>query len=73
LDSFGAHDHDAIGYHYHAHTVSSYVSTDAKGATTTKDMYPLMKGAYIGSTNSIPFFRTGDSFTTNKYLGGTVK
>jgi hypothetical protein len=35
-------------------------------------MYPLMKGAYIGSTNSIPFFRTGDSFTTNKYLGGTV-
>jgi len=73
LDSFGAHNHDSIGYHYHAHTVSSYVSTDAKGATTTKDMYPLMKGAYIGSTNSIPFFRTGDSFTTNKYLGGTVK
>jgi hypothetical protein len=73
LDSFGAHNHDSIGYHYHAHTVSSYVSKDAKGATTTKDMYPLMKGAYIGSTNSIPFFRTGDSFTTNKYLGGTVK
>jgi hypothetical protein len=73
LDSFGAHDHDAIGYHYHAHTVSSHVSTDAKGTTSTKDMYPLMKGAYIGSTNKIPFFRTGDSFTTNKYLGGTVK
>ncbi len=73
LDSFGAHDHNAIGYHYHAHTVSSHVSTDAKGVTTTQDMYPLMKGAYIGSTNSIPFFRTGDSFTTNKYLGGTVK
>ena len=73
LDSFGAHNHDSIGYHYHAHTVSNYVSTDAKGSITTKDMYPLMKGAYIGSTNSIPFFRTGDSFTTNKYLGGTVK
>lgn len=70
LDSFGAHNHDSIGYHYHAHTVSNYVSTDAKGSITTKDMYPLMKGAYIGSTNSIPFFRTGDSFTTNKYLGG---
>ena len=73
LDDFGAHNHDAIGYHYHAHTVSNHVSTDAMGATSTADMYPLMKGAYIGSTNNIPFFRTGDSFTTNKYLGGTVK
>jgi hypothetical protein len=73
LDSFGGHNHDSIGYHYHAHTVSSHTSTDAKGTTTTKDMYPLMKGAYIGSTNNIPFFRTGDSFTTNKYMGGTVK
>jgi hypothetical protein len=32
-----------------------------------------MKGAYIGSTNSIPFFRTSSGFNTNKYLGGTVK
>jgi len=53
--------------------VSNYESTAANGATTTKDMYPLMKGAYIGSTNSIPFFRTGDSYITNKYLGGTVQ
>jgi hypothetical protein len=72
-DSFGAHDHDSIGYHYHAHTVSSYTSVDQRGDSSTKDMYPLMKGAYIGSTNSIPFFRTGDSFNTNKYLGGTVQ
>jgi hypothetical protein len=72
LDTFGAHNHDSIGYHYHAHTVTSYTSKDASGTSTTKDMYPLMKGAYIGITNSIPFFRTGDSFTTNKYLGGTV-
>jgi hypothetical protein len=70
LDSFGGHNHDAMGYHYHAHTVSGHISTDAKGVTATKDMYPLMKGAYIGNTNSIPFFRTGDSYTTNKYLGG---
>ena len=71
--SFGAHDHDSIGYHYHAHTVTNYTSVDQQGNSTTSDMYPLMKGAYVGSTNSIPFFRTGDSFTTNKYLGGTVK
>ena len=72
LDSFGAHNHDSIGYHYHAHTVTSHSSTSAQGSTTVKDMYPLMKGAYVGSTNTIPFFRTGDSYTTNKYLGGTV-
>jgi hypothetical protein len=71
--SFGAHDHDSIGYHYHAHTVTNYTSVDQQGNSSTNDMYPLMKGAYVGSTNSIPFFRTGDSFTTNKYLGGTVK
>ena len=51
LDDFGAHNHDAIGYHYHAHTVSNHVSTDAMGATSTADMYPLMKGAYVGTTN----------------------
>ncbi len=73
LEPFGGHNHDSIGYHYHAHTVASHSSTDQRGDITIKDMYPLMKGAYIGSTNSIPFFRTGDSFTTNKYMGGTVK
>jgi hypothetical protein len=72
LDDFGAHNHDSIGYHYHAHTVTSHSSTSVQGYTTVKDMYPLMKGAYIGVTSGIPFFRTGDSFTTNKYLGGTV-
>lgn len=73
LDGFGAHDHDGIGYHYHAHTVFSYASLDKTGVTTTKDLHALMKGAYIGSTNSIPFFRTNSGFSNNKYLGGTVK
>ena len=36
-------------------------------------MHVLMKGAYIGSTNSVPFFRTNSSVNDNKYLGGTVK
>ena len=73
LDAFGAHDHNTMGYHYHAHTVSNYASVDKTGVTTTKDLYPLMKGAYIGSTNGIPFFRANSSFSDNKYLGGTVK
>ena len=73
LNDFGAHNHDAVGYHYHAHTVSNYTSVDQKGASTTKDMHVLMKGAYIGAISSIPYFRTSSSFKTNKYLGGTVQ
>lgn len=72
LDGFGAHDHDGIGYHYHAHTVPDYqpdASADSKDKST---MHVLMKGAYIGKTESIPFFRQNSSFNNNKYLGGTV-
>ena len=72
LDAFGGHNHDSIGYHYHAHTVANYAAVDQKGVTMTSDLHVLMKGAYIGSTNSIPFFRTNSSFNNNKYMGGTV-
>lgn len=70
LDDFGAHDHDGIGYHYHAHTVTNHKSDLS---TFTSDVHVLMKGAYIGKTNSIPYFRQNSSFNTNKYLGGTVQ
>jgi hypothetical protein len=69
LDAFGAHDHDAIGYHYHAHTVRDHKPEKLNYTTT---LTVLMKGAYIGKTNAIPFFRTSSSFRTNKYMGGTV-
>ena len=70
LDSFGGHDHDNIGYHYHAHQV---INHKAELLTYTTTMDVLMKGAYIGKTNSIPFFRTNSNFNNNKYMGGTVK
>ena len=70
LDAFGAHNHDSIGYHYHAHTVSNY-KPELLSYTTT--MHVLMKGAYIGKVTSIPFFRQNSAFNNNKYLGGTVK
>jgi hypothetical protein len=70
LDSFGAHDHDGIGYHYHAHNV---VNHKAELVTFTTTLNVLMKGAYIGKTNDIPFFRSSSNFSTNKYMGGTVK
>lgn len=70
LDAFGAHNHDSIGYHYHAHTVSNY-KAELLNYTTT--MHVLMKGAYIGKATSIPFFRQNSAFNDNKYLGGTVR
>ncbi len=81
LDKFGAHDHDGIGYHYHAHVVSNFTYQDPKlttGAMTsgctptpcTTTIYPLMKGAYVGKTTEIPFFRAKSAFNDNKYLGG---
>jgi hypothetical protein len=70
LDSFGGHNHDGIGYHYHSHNVYNH-KAELTPYTTTLNV--LMKGAYIGKTNDIPYFRASSSFSTNKYLGGTVK
>ena len=70
LDNFGAHNHDGIGYHYHAHQVTNH---KPELLSTTSTLNVLMKGAYIGKTNSVPFFRASGSFNTNQYLGGTVR
>ena len=70
LDGFGGHDHDGIGYHYHAHTVSNHTPS---GQSYSTDMNVLMKGAYIGNVTSVPNFRSRDSrFNSDKYLGGSV-
>ncbi len=70
LDGFGGHQHDSLPYHYHAHAVPNY---PLQGSSSTYTLNVLMKGAYIGKINSVPFFGTSSSFSTNKYLGGTVK
>ncbi|PUE38655.1 hypothetical protein B9Z50_16480 [Limnohabitans sp. Bal53] len=73
LDEFGGHNHDGIGYHYHAHTVANY-QPDGLSTSFKSDMHVLMKGAYIGKIDTIPYFRsrTVNSLNTNKYMGGTV-
>lgn len=70
LDSFGGHDHDSIGYHYHAHSVPNYPLLNSSGTTT---LNVLMKGAFKGRINNVPYFFQRSSFSTNKYLGGTVQ
>jgi hypothetical protein len=70
LDEFGGHNHDAMGYHYHAHTVVDY-QPYGESTNLKSTLHVLMKGAYIGKTNLIPCFRAGGNFNTNKYMGGT--
>jgi hypothetical protein len=70
LDDFGGHDHDGIGYHYHAHQVTNH-KPELLSYTSTLNV--LMKGAYIGKTNSIPYFRQNSSFNINQFVGGTFK
>jgi hypothetical protein len=68
LDNFGGHNHDGIGYHYHAHTVSDFTTSDGTKIT----LNVLMKGAYAGNINSVPNAFGPPSFSNNRYFG-TVK
>lgn len=68
LDNFGAHNHDGIGYHYHAHTVNNFPLINS---TKTYTLHVLMKGAYIGKLNSVPCFLTSCTQTElDKYVYG---
>jgi len=71
LDAFGGHNHDDMGYHYHAHTVTDY-QPYGESTSLKSTLHVLMKGAYIGKINLIPCFRGGGNFTNNKYLGGNA-
>ena len=66
LDSFGGHNHDGIGYHYHAHTVPNFATFDANNSPVNITLHVYMKGAWIGNINSVPDFRINGS---NTYLG----
>lgn len=82
LDQYGGHTHadGKYGYHYHAHTVhSSDLSgmglvlksgtvPDANEPLATYDLHVLMKGAWAGKINTIPFFWDGlePSYTLGK-------
>lgn len=76
LDAFGGHNHDGIGYHYHAHTAtmpSSYNVND-KGVTISASQNPvnvLLKGAWAGNINKVPYFGYATDYKTNAYLGGS--
>lgn len=75
LDQFGGHTHSpdtaGLGYHYHAHTLStSSWTSSVSGSTNSYTLHILLNGAWAGNVNSIPYFYTNSSFNTNKYLGG---
>ena len=75
LDAFGGHNHDGIGYHYHAHVAilpDSY-NVNSNGFKIEAKNTPvnvLLKGAWAGNINSVPYFGYRADFMTNKHLGG---
>jgi len=76
LDNFGGHIHaasDSLGYHYHAHTLSTSTWTSAdSGSSTTYTLRVLLKGAWAGVINTVPYFYTNSSFNNNAFMGGNV-
>jgi hypothetical protein len=71
LDDFGGHNHDGIGYHYHAHTVADYSYTATNSPTIKSTLQVLMKGAWKGKIGSLPFFAYNNTSPgkPNKYIG----
>lgn len=71
LDDFGGHDHDGLGYHYHAHTVANYAYKATNSASITSTLQILMKGAWKGKIGSLPFFAYNNTSPgkPNKYIG----
>ncbi len=75
LDTFGGHNHDGIGYHYHSHVAimpDSY-NVNINGTSIIAKNTPvnvLLKGAWAGNINSVPYFGYRPDFKNNKYLGG---
>ena len=88
LDEFGGHTHGNYGYHYHSHVVKS---TELSGVVKTSsgvtgpqvinnpslvyDVHILMKGAWAGKINEIPYFwyDTSPNYTignnSSKFVG----
>ncbi len=64
LDAYGGHDHDGLGYHYHA---DNGVAAQLDGGASYT-LRSLIRGAYRGNINGIPFFR--DNQPDNPYFGG---
>ncbi len=72
LDQFGGHIHstgDSLGYHYHANTIV----WPASGSTPAYTLHVLIKGAWAGKINTVPFFYTNSSFNNNVFMGGNVQ
>jgi hypothetical protein len=70
LDEYGGHDHDDYGYHYHCHdveVVETYSSTNTTlydysvvyqntPSTIQYTQHVLLKGAYKGNIDEVPYF-----------------
>lgn len=56
LDEYGGHDHDGLGYHYHAFAEEQTLFDNNDNPTGTYDQHFLFVGAWKGIVNVVPGF-----------------
>ena len=70
LDAWGGHEHDSLGYHYHADRSTSLTLSIPGAAAATYRVRSLILGAYKGKLTSTPYFVSKKSDNDATFLGG---
>ncbi|MBT4781511.1 MAG: hypothetical protein HOO05_03825, partial [Gammaproteobacteria bacterium] len=70
LDAWGGHEHDSLGYHYHADRSTSLTLSIPGAAAATYRVRSLILGAYKGKLTGTPYFVSKKSGNDATFLGG---
>ena len=70
LDAWGGHEHDSLGYHYHADRSKSLTLSIPGAAAATYRVRSLILGAYKGKLTGTPYFVSKKSGNDATFLGG---
>ena len=70
LDAWGGHEHDSLGYHYHADRSKSLTLSIPGAAAASYRVRSLILGAYKGKLTGTPYFVGKKSGNDSTFLGG---
>ena len=70
LDAWGGHEHDSLGYHYHADRSKSLTLSIPGAAAASYRVRSLILGAYKGKLTGTPYFVSKKSGNDATFLGG---
>ena len=70
LDAWGGHEHDSLGYHYHADRSKSLTLSIPGAAAASYRVRSLILGAYKGKLTGTPYFVGKKSGNDSAFLGG---